>query len=161
MVGSGGDIDLHDLPLQCVVATLLHDGKEGLDHPLPRGGVRAQVPGKYVKIFKIRFKYCLFSEIYGVLCSSRTLLAISNFKNIFFSSRTFPELEERVATLNMSTVHWNHSNFNQTNELKHSMEFKQPIKTIFHWKHSTKQYKFKHFTHIRSFSKLKKFDTIS
>ena len=32
---------------------------------------------------------------------SRTLLAISNFKNIFFSSRTFPELQERVATLTL------------------------------------------------------------
>jgi len=30
---------------------------------------------------------------------SRTFLVISNFKNIFFSSRTFQELQERVATL--------------------------------------------------------------
>ena len=30
---------------------------------------------------------------------SRTFSAISNFKNIFFSSRTFKELQERVATL--------------------------------------------------------------
>ena len=54
---------------------------------------------EYVRIFNKRFKYGYFSKIYGILRSSRTLLAISNFKNIFFSSRTFPELQERVATL--------------------------------------------------------------